>query len=233
MKYEQYFGDSTLGGTDVLSDKCPIPIEVKQGQSYYGGSCRVGQTKTINEFEKVCPECACFMSNLKKEKGKDLNNKRLRHGGQEVLAAYSMDVDEANESNRISVVEIKQVGNATNSNSTTTTNATWANSTTANSTASLSYSLGKTSSAKFEPLPDLKEDDLRSYCFEFQCITGHLHVKVLENVYKCNDKEPISIPGFKGVIHCPPNEVLCHEKFRCKFGCVESYKNIGNIINKN
>ena len=65
--YEQYFKDPKIGGVDNLTDKCPIPIEVRGGQSYYGGSCRVGSSNNLNHpsIEKICPECACFMSTLK------------------------------------------------------------------------------------------------------------------------------------------------------------------------
>ncbi len=65
-KNERYFSNPQMGGADSLTDKCPIAIEDKGDQSYYGGSCRVGNKDTImmKEIEKICPECACFMSNL-------------------------------------------------------------------------------------------------------------------------------------------------------------------------
>lgn len=63
--YERYFLNAKMGGIDSLTDKCPIPIEVKSGQNYYGGSCRVGiPNKSSLKIEQICPECACFMSNL-------------------------------------------------------------------------------------------------------------------------------------------------------------------------
>jgi len=63
---ERYFKNPKIGGEDSLTDKCPIPIEYKGDQSYYGGSCRVGNNDTLYlpSIEKICPECACFMSNL-------------------------------------------------------------------------------------------------------------------------------------------------------------------------
>jgi len=65
-KNERYFNNPQLGGADTLTDKCPIAIEDKGDQSYYGGSCRVGNKDTLmmKDIEKICPECACFMSNL-------------------------------------------------------------------------------------------------------------------------------------------------------------------------
>jgi hypothetical protein len=66
--YERYFEDPKVGGVDQLTDKCPIAVEDKGDQSYYGGSCRVGDRSNVNNsLEKVCPECACFMSNLRRE----------------------------------------------------------------------------------------------------------------------------------------------------------------------
>lgn len=63
--YEQYFKDPTLVGFDKLVDFCPIPIESKTEKSrFYGGSCRNGLSTNINSFEKVCPNCACFMGSL-------------------------------------------------------------------------------------------------------------------------------------------------------------------------
>lgn len=77
--FERYIDDNTAG-VDPLTDKCPIAIEVKEGQIYYGGSCRVGQTKTLKTHEKICPECACFMSNLRKASSNEISstNKKLR-----------------------------------------------------------------------------------------------------------------------------------------------------------
>lgn len=66
---ERYFKDPFLGGYDELTDKCPIAFEIKSDFSnrYYPGSCRVGNKDSLNlKIEKICPECACFMSSLKK-----------------------------------------------------------------------------------------------------------------------------------------------------------------------
>lgn len=65
-EYESYFKSNLkLGGIDSLTNKCPISIEKKNGQSYYGGSCRNGVK--VKSWEKICPDCACFMSTLTKE----------------------------------------------------------------------------------------------------------------------------------------------------------------------
>lgn len=63
--YQRHFSDPRLGGVDELTDRCPIPIEQKYDQPYYGGSCRVGKKKF--NFEKICPDCACFSTTLLEE----------------------------------------------------------------------------------------------------------------------------------------------------------------------
>lgn len=66
-EFERYFDNAKIGGSDPLMDKCPIPMEDKGGQNYYGGSCRVGNKETLNsKIEKICPECVCFLSSLTK-----------------------------------------------------------------------------------------------------------------------------------------------------------------------
>jgi len=63
---DQYFDDISIGGVDPLAEHCPIVIEEKRGQNYYGGSCRVGSRFDISDYETICPDCACFMSSLSK-----------------------------------------------------------------------------------------------------------------------------------------------------------------------
>lgn len=80
--FERYFDDPKLGGIDPLTDRCPIAFEEKNGQNYYGGSCRVGTTDNIGQLEKVCPECACFMSNLDvADKSKRLRFQEIDNAG--------------------------------------------------------------------------------------------------------------------------------------------------------
>jgi len=62
---EQYFKNPNTSGADILSDRCPIPIETKHEKTrYYGGSCRNGSSANINSFEKICPSCACFTGTI-------------------------------------------------------------------------------------------------------------------------------------------------------------------------
>ena len=60
---KQFFADPRRGGLDGLVDHCPIAIEIKSTEEYYGGSCRFGQ-KGLRSFEKVGLHSACFENNL-------------------------------------------------------------------------------------------------------------------------------------------------------------------------
>lgn len=237
--YEQYFNEPNLGGVDWLTDKCPIPIEVKQGQGYYGGSCRVGKSITINKFEKVCPECACFMSNLK-ENPLDVAiptpNKRLRQENllppknynPEIvfrLKSFDSNMNITNNFNSSILVEEKDLINPFNQTIySVSVNITENNSTSSTEQIVTIASLKKAVALQKDPLPILTDEDFRAYCFEYKCEKDGLFVQVLNKAYKC-EENPISIPGYKGVIHCPPASVLCDSKYKCKFGCTDKYRN--------
>jgi hypothetical protein len=83
----------------------------------------------------------------------------------------------------------------------------------------------KKNKLKPPPLPSLKESDFRSYCFEYSCDEGDLYVKIRDQKLRCPGNEVINVEGFKGTIQRPPEEVLCHKRYRCKFGCTEQYQN--------
>jgi hypothetical protein len=237
--YEQYFNEPNVGGVDWLTDKCPIPIEMKQGQGYYGGSCRVGQSKTINKFEKVCPECACFMSNLKEnhpEESKPTPQKRLR---QETLLApenYNPEIvfrlkaieTPSNVTNTHTspnpVVEKNFTVSSNHTDYSVSVNITENNSTSSTEQVVTIASLKKAVALQKDPLPELTDEDFRAYCFEYKCEQEVLYVKVLDKAYKCEEK-PITIEGYKGIIQCPPASVLCDSKYKCKFGCTDKYRN--------
>jgi hypothetical protein len=253
FKYERYFINAKLGGIDLLTDKCPIPIEIKQGQSYYGGSCRVGQAKNINNFERVCPECACFLSNLKEI---TKFNKKLRKEQENLDSEYKSDtlqeqhdIDENEyslkfrseientsgekniETSQTSSQTVKvEQNNSTLSSNTTNNTSNDSNSnvnykTAFNDDSEIFYSSQKQNKLKPPPLPTLKESDYRSYCFEYACEEGELYVKVKDRKLRCPENQNINVEGFQGTIQCPPEEVLCHKKYRCKFGCTEEYHN--------
>jgi hypothetical protein len=165
--YEQYFDDDRLGGIDNLTDRCPIAIENKGSQYYYGGSCRVGIKR--NSLEKICPECACFTSTLQVE-------------------WYSRKADDKSGLNKRKV-------------------------------SKKSYNKKKNKNKDEEP-------DVSAMCFKFECKdNGKLYVQVKKTTYLCNDKKGIKINGYTGKIMCPDPDLLCHDKFKCKFGCTEKYSN--------
>jgi len=75
------------------------------------------------------------------------------------------------------------------------------------------------------PPAELTEYDLRAMCFEYRCEDNILSVLIMGNLYRCDGQEPLKIQGASGHIICPPAKLLCGEKFLCKFGCVDKYKN--------
>jgi hypothetical protein len=63
--FVKYFNDGFRGGVSKMMDYCTIPVEDRKATDVQGSSCRDGQNQNINKFEQVCPNCACFLSNLK------------------------------------------------------------------------------------------------------------------------------------------------------------------------
>ena len=116
----RYFKNPYIGGVDTLTDSCPIPIEDKGDQNYYGGSCRVGNQKNINNpsIEKICPECACFMSNLNEINGtlpirkheQDLNIKNNNLKKENTSdSVIKKKIDVRNEQPTLSATDLKSV----------------------------------------------------------------------------------------------------------------------------
>jgi len=194
-KFENYFDDN-VAGIDSLCDKCPIPIEVKNGMTYYGGSCRFGDARNLASHEKVCPGCACFISNLKQKvekkkqkfffsfKQADLSGKSPLSGDTSTKSSSTETVAESSKATEIDP----------------------------------NLKLKVDSDFPFW-LPDLS---IQAQCMEFKCSDDQLYVVINETSYKC-DKEKLQIEGYEGYVNCPSSKLLCNEKFRCKFGCVEKY----------
>ena len=61
----KHFSDPHVGGADFLINYCPIVVEEKYGQNYYGGSCKVGEKSSLENFESISNSSACFVTNLK------------------------------------------------------------------------------------------------------------------------------------------------------------------------
>jgi hypothetical protein len=207
--YERYF-DSNRAGIDSLTDKCPIPIETKMSQKYYGGSCRVGVSTNLDDLQKICPECACFMSNLRKKK-----NFRATSTNTNVKKT-SEELSTNNKYKKL-LLENKETDNNSDNKS---KNA---------STPSLRKQQNSKSFIT-DKMPELTDEDLKASCYEFICKEDKLNVKVNEKEYECQeDGELTQIDGYSGGIVCPPSEVLCHDKFKCKFGCTEKYDNLNGF----
>lgn len=188
--FERHYPDPKIGGVDSLADKCPIAIEAKRGQIYYGGSCRVG--KQAFKYEKIGPDSACFISTLKISDGSDasaridftsfLQKRNEKEKDLEDKEEYQDDGD-----SDIDTLNRKDI-----------------------------YS----------------KDGKVSACFEFKCQGKNLQVIVNNKAYTCDkDNKASNIEGYSGEIFCPDMEILCNEKFKCKYGCTEYYSTKNGFFN--
>lgn len=66
-KQDQNFLNARIGGYDNFVNRCPIVIENKFSQKYYGGSCKWGSKEDLSSYEKICHNCGCFVSSLSKK----------------------------------------------------------------------------------------------------------------------------------------------------------------------
>ena len=74
---------------------------------------------------------------------------------------------------------------------------------------------------------DSQEDkeDIKAGCFKFSCSSKKdIEVHVKGKKYTCDVNGKISIDGYKGEIQCPSKEILCDDKYKCKFGCEDANK---------
>jgi hypothetical protein len=227
-EHERYFKDPTEGGVDYLTDKCPIAIEVRGDQWYYGGSCRVGHQK-IDKIERVCPECACFMSNLRELKERPtlpLKNQSRRLRFKEANPSNSTVV-ETNLTEQDNEFYLPEEYNSSpmyyNSNHTF-------NQTVFDEHDHV-HSLKKNMMmVRAEPLPKLTTDDLKAHCFDYKCKDNLLYVVINGKSFKCSSEGVTKIEGYEGSVVCPNPQEICHPKFNCKFGCVEKYDNTKPFI---
>ncbi len=93
-KQDQNFINARIGGFDNFVNRCPIVIENKFSQKYYGGSCRYGNKGDSLPFEKICQNCGCFVSTLSKvpiHSGKTNSQSQLTHSEETAfdLSCYS------------------------------------------------------------------------------------------------------------------------------------------------
>jgi hypothetical protein len=214
--YERYFSNPKIGGSDPLTDRCPISFEEKQGLTYYGGSCKVGY-KPENSFEKVCPECGCFMSNLRpkdSQASRKLEEKKKLRFKQILLKS---EENEKEDKNKMKEPSRQTVNNKLKDSVNTSTEN--------NNKNKLKNPAEKRTNQVVEKYfkadPELTSEDLSAGCFEFSCIDGLLYLMIDSNSYMCPSNNSITVEGYNGSIFCPDNQSLCHKKYKCKFGCTE------------
>lgn len=196
---ENYFG-TMESGVDTLTDKCPIAIELKNGKPYYGGSCRLGDKSNLSPIEKICPECACFVSNLREKTTATLRK-----------AQKFMKFKQIVMSNRLEGIEAERSSSADKKKTVAGDN--------------IDIDINSNKKNKLETTEvrgKTNEINNSANCFEYKCEGKDLHVVIDGKSYIC-DKERIAIEGYDGFISCPSSEILCHNKYKCKFGCVERF----------
>ena len=59
----------------------------------------------------------------------------------------------------------------------------------------------------------------RAACIEFTCDNSEMFIKIDGKDYLCPSNKKMSVPGYHGQVQCPDKKVMCHKKYRCKFGC--------------
>lgn len=160
-KQNRNFPNARFGGFDNFVNHCPIVVENKFDQKFYGGSCRFGSKKELKPYEKICENCACFVSSLNK-----IGDKKYRIQPSNVTpveqTAFNLEIF---------------------------------------SEPAILYS--------------------KAACIEFKCAKGEINVIINNKAFHCPSKKHIKIPGYEGQIQCPRKEVICNQKYFCKFGCTD------------
>jgi len=147
------FANAKIGGFDLFVNHCPIVVENKFDQKFYGGSCTFGSKSDLLHYEKIGKDSGCFVSNLSKEH-------KIIPPFSEQKTAWTLEV----------------------------------------------YSI-----------PKLKES--RAACIEYNCDKGEIYLKIDGHKFHCPSNKTVKIPGYSGEITCANKKVMCHKKYKCKFGC--------------
>lgn len=234
--HEIHFRNRLLAGNDLMINRCPVVSEEVYKQTYYGGSCRYGERfNSTKRFEKICPECACFMSNLVEinppqhvnsgkfiyRKNNNFNEKQEINENMDDILPNNREGEKNMRNNRMKIGKLEKV---------TIFNK--------RSVNEIHYSfkekLGRIKDKENEYYeyevirmqPNLTDQDFMASCFEFKCQGYDLYVLIDNKKYKCDDSGMINnIPGYVGNIKCPDKKLLCNEKYLCKFGCVNKFSN--------
>ena len=59
----------------------------------------------------------------------------------------------------------------------------------------------------------------KAACIEFICDNGEIFIKIDGKDYLCPSGKIMSVPGYHGEVQCPSKKLMCHKKYKCKFGC--------------
>jgi len=255
-KHEMLFKNTRISGFEKLTDRCPTAIESRYKQASYGGSCRYGESfPSTKSFEKICPECACFISNLSEIPSKNQIKKNFRVNSNHENNKINDNETKNKIINQITLVTdniLKNENFLKESKDNTQYEKITIFSQKTNDQIHFSFieeklknkntlayeeNKNKESNEVFDDNydeeyeiiklnPALKPNDFQASCFEFKCDRGELYVILNESKFKCEEEGKVTrIPGYEGGIKCPNKSILCDEKYLCKFGCVEKFNN--------
>ena len=150
---DKNFENPKIGGFDLLINYCPIVVENKFNQKFYGGSCTHGSKQDLLHYEKIGKDSGCFVSSLNKEQ------KEIPPYSEQ-KTAFSLEV----------------------------------------------YSI-----------PRILQS--RAACVEYTCEKGEIYLKIDDKKVHCPSNKITKVPGYGGEIKCADKRVMCHKKYKCKFGC--------------
>lgn len=90
------------------------------------------------------------------------------------------------------------------------------------SSVSLDNKLAKSKAINLKKYIKDKEN-LSASCLKYKCVNKELYVVIANKEYKCDQKK-LMIKEIGGYVKCHESSVMCSEKYKCKFGCVEKYQ---------
>jgi hypothetical protein len=150
---DRNFSNARIGGFDLFVNHCPIVVENKFDQKFYGGSCTHGSKLDLLAYEKIGRDSGCFVSNISK-------NEKTLYPFIDEKTAWSSEV--------YSMAEIKES---------------------------------------------------RAACIEYTCERGEIYLKIDDKKIHCPSNKITKVSGYSGEIKCADKNVMCHRKYKCKFGC--------------
>lgn len=201
------FSDPKFGGLEETIDHCPIAIEEKQGQEYYGGSCRLGRVNKEVPFDKICPNCTCIVADISKDSIYYRKKKKLR----------------INKNNKLSVKLKSMLKNKKNKNINNIGNSLYSfNLTNKMIKKNRLKNIKIRNEAGNFKIYDKSLVNIKAACVEYKCENNNFYV-FIDNIKIDCTKDTIVKVNNIGTINCPNKEIVCGPKYDCKFGCIEKY----------